>query len=232
MKTHSYFLGLFLLLSSQAFAANGDVTPQTEQCSAVMDSKVYLSSDFHGYPRNVKFECTYICNKNGKLDKLTGISEMTVSTMEDDALSPVCQGVTLKKVPWGYDFDKIIPFYAPDTKILELKRWAFQNISFNSKTSAYEKEKLIKLKTDLYTISSSFIMAGMNGGTSSYFKEAGIKISEIADQLPEKTTLLDEEIQQIIVNKGINPPGGTAESLIFMMIKNSAEWRIPTHLFK
>ena len=153
--------------------------------------------------------------------------------MEEDAIGTTCQGVLTKKVTWGYDYDKTVSFYAPETKILEIKRWAFQNINFNPAVNSNEKARLETLKKDLYTVASAFIMAGINGGSSRiYFKEAGIKLSEIADGLPINTKLLDEAVEQIVVNKGIKFPAGTAESLIYQTIGSSADWRVPSYLYK
>jgi hypothetical protein len=222
------FTIILILNSMNTFAAKGDVIPGPNQCAAVMDSKVYITSEFHAYPRTVIFECTYKCNANGKIDTLKGTSKVLISNMSDDALLPVCQGLQMKTVPWGYDFDKIVPFYAPDTEIVNLKNWSFENIDFNPQTNLLERARLEKLKKDLYQISSSFIISGNSGGEAlRYFKEAGIKISEIADGLPMNTKLLDEVIQQIIVNKGAVMPAQTPESIIYPMVKNAAAWRIP-----
>lgn len=235
MKNSTLVLGLLanLLSFGNAFAAAGDITPGQNQCAPVMDSKVYLSTDFHAYPREVAFECNYKCNVNGKIDIIKGTTKVQIRNMQDDAFGTTCQGVMMKKVPWGYDFDKLQAFYAPETAIVELKRWAFQNVNFSPKNNMLERERLSSLKKDLYTISSSFIVAGMNGGSATaHFKEAGLKISEIADGLPMDTKLLDEVIEQIVVNKGSRAAAGTSESLIFPMVANAAAWRIPSHLYK
>jgi hypothetical protein len=222
------FLAISLLISFNAFAGR-EVAPLNNQCSPIIDSKVYLTSDFHAYPRTVAFECSYMCNSNGKIETVRGLSRITVSNIEQDASGTTCQGVLMKKVPWGWDFDKVEPFYAPATSINEVKRWAFQNVNFNPKVNVAEREKLAALKQDLYKIAGSFIMAGIN---TPYFKEAGIKISEIADGLPMNTKLLDEAIKVIVVNKGqkIGAPG-TPESLIYTMLSSAAAWRIPSHQF-
>lgn len=235
MKNSSILLGLMInsLVAGNAFAGKGDVPPGLNQCSPVMDSKVYLSTDFHAYPRNVVFDCLYKCNSNGKIDTIRGTTKVVISNMQEDASGTTCQGVLMKKVPWGYDFDKVEPFYAPETSIAELKIWAFQNISFNPKTNLAERERLTALKKDLYTVASSFIMAGNNGGAATaYFKEAGLELSNIADGLPMNTKLLDAAIFQIVVNKGQRGAVGTADYLTTPMIMSAAGWRIPSHLFK
>ncbi len=235
MKNSSILLGLVfnLLAVGNAFAAKGDIAPGVNQCSPVMDSKVYSTTDFHAYPRKVVFECAYKCNSNGRIDTIRGTTSVVISNMQEDASGTTCQGVMMKKVPWGYDFDKVEPFYAPETGIPELKNWAFQNISFNPKTNPMEKERLEALKKDLYTVAGAFIMAGVNGGAATaHFKEAGMKLSNIGDGLPMNTKLLDEEIKQIIVNRGQAGAAGTVDSLTTPMLKSAAGWRIPSHLFK
>ena len=235
MKKSTFVIGLLanLLAFGNALAGTRDITPEHNQCAPFMDSKVYLTTDFHAYPREVAFECNYKCNVNGKIDIIKGTSRVMIHNMDDDAFRTTCQGVVLKKVPWGYDFDKLKAFYAPETDIVELKRWSFQNINFNPQNNILERERLTLLKKDLYTIASSFIMAGMNGGSATaHFKEAGLKISEIADGLPMDTKLLDETIEQIVVNKGPRAAAGSSESLIFQMITSSAAWRIPSYLYK
>ena len=230
MKKSFMVLATFVnLFAANSALASRDVAPGLNQCSPVMDSKVYISSDFHAYPREVVFECLYKCNSNNKIDTIKGITRVVVSNMEQDASDTTCQGVMMKKVPWGYDFDKVVPFYAPVTGVKEIKRWAFQNINFNPKVNSYELEKLTALKQDLYKISASLVTAGQNG--NNHFREAGVKISEIADALPLNTKPLDETIKMIVVNKGFRAAPGTPESLIFMMVGSAASWRIPSHNF-
>ncbi len=233
MKSLKCFLTVFFMMSSVAALANSkDVAPGENQCSPDVDSKTYLSTDFSlVYPRKAKFECKYKCRTKGKIEVVAAVSEMTVSSMDDDAKSVVCQGVEVKKVAWGYDFDRIVPFYAFSTNLKEIKRWAFQNISQNPKTNAKERELLSQLKTDIYQIAASFIMAGVNGGAATaHFKEAGEKLSAIAEKLPHDTKILDEVIAEIIVNKGQIPTHG-ADSLVHRMILSAAGWKIPSHQF-
>ena len=233
MKSLLSLVAVVLISTSFTASANSkNVAPGENECSPDVDSKTYLTTDFSlVYPRKAKFECKYKCRANGKIDIVSAVSEMTVTSMEDDALSVVCQGVQVKKVTWGYDFDKIVPFYAFSTNMKEIKRWAFQNISQNPKTNAREKELLAKLKIDINQIAASFIMAGINGGSATaHFKEAGEKLSQIAASLPNDTKLLDEVIAEIIVNRGQIPSSG-ADSLIHRMILSTAGWKIPTHQF-
>ena len=77
-----------------------------------------------------------------------------------------CQGVVVKKTKWGFDFDKIEAFYAPDTKLKELKKWAFENINLNPETNLQERARLAQLKLELTQVSSAYITAGNSGSSS------------------------------------------------------------------
>jgi len=232
MKKSVMIFGIYAF-QSFAFASSKDVMPENNYCSPIIDSKKYLSNDFSlVYPRKAQFECTYRCKANGKMSTVIAVSNVTVNSMEDDALNVVCQGVLVKRVTWGYDFDKIEPFYAFETRLNEIKRWAFENINQDPKVNSKEIELLKTLKTNLYTMSASFISAGQNGGASTaYFLEAGQRLSKIADGLPNNTKLLDEAIRQIIVNKGPGKLDGTYLPLMNQMLMSAAAWKIPSHQF-
>nr|BDT27531.1 hypothetical protein BHI3_09970 [Bacteriovorax sp. HI3] len=233
MKAALFLMFLSLTVTSAFAQSKKDVLPENNFCSPIIDSKRYLTNDFHSnYPRRVKFECTYQCKANGKMQTIMAVSDVTIHSMDDDATNVVCQGVVVKKVSWGYDFDKVVPFYAYMTSMPEIKAWAFDNISLNPKINSLEVANLQKLKQDLYQVAASFIMAGNNGGAATaHFIEAGKRLSAIGDQLPGKTTLLDETIKQIVVNRGAGKLGNTADSLVNTVISSAAGWRIPSHQF-
>lgn len=83
---------------------------------------------------------------------ISTISKVTVTSMDDDALSIVCQGVKVKKVSWGYDFDKVEPFYAYQSNFLEIKRWAFENVNQDPSKNLQKGILLKALKADLFKI--------------------------------------------------------------------------------
>lgn len=220
----------FILLAATFFSSTiwaKDVLPENNFCSPIVDSKNYLTTNFDSYPRTVKFSCLYKCKVNGKTDTIKAISTITVRNMEDDATNVVCQGVMVKKVSWGFDFDKVVPFYAYKTELKEIKNWAFLNVDARNAT---ETKYLNDLKKDLNQIAGSFIASGSAGtlGTQ-HFKEAGNELSAIANQLPGNTTLLDHYTARIAALKGQIKAESTAESLVLMMLKSSAAWRIPAH---
>lgn len=189
-------------------------------------TKKYISNEFHTYPRNVIFKCTYLCNAEGTIDSVVAISNVTIHNFEEDAYMTACQGVEVKKTTWGYDFDKINPFYAPETRLVELKNGRFENISFNPETNAKEKARLEKLKQDLSQISSSFIVAGSTGPEQTrYFVEAGLTLAKVAEGLPMNTNVLDEVISRIGEPK--TGQANQAAALVDQFIKSAASWRVP-----
>ena len=215
---------LTIFLSSSAFAAQ----PGLNECSPLPATKKYISKDFHGYPRDVSFECTSECNKDNTIYPIIAITNAHITSIDEDAIRTTCQGVVVKKTKWRYDFDKVVPFYAPDTNLVELKKWAFTNIDFNPSTNPLEKEKLLKLKADLNQISSSYIIAGTSGGQATeYFIEAGTTLAEIAKGLPLDTKKLDETLQRIIESREESKTPESSEALIETMLSSAASWRIP-----
>lgn len=220
---HSILL-LTLILPLSAFATR----PGLNECSPLPATKKYLSKDFHAYPRDVVFDCVYECNKDDVIYPVNAISKAHINTIDEDALMTTCQGVVVKKTKWGYDFDKVVPFYAADTNLVGLKKWAFANVEFNPATNPHEKAKLLKLKEELNQISTSYIVAGASGGQATkYFVEAGTTLAEVAKGLPMNTRVLDEVLQRIIENRGKSKTSGTSEALIEMMLSSAASWRIP-----
>lgn len=222
MKIITALLCLTYIFSVYAETA----TPNQNECLPLPATKKYISKEFHTYPRTVIFECTYLCNAEDTIHSIAAISNITINNFEEDARKTTCQGVVVKKTNWGFDFDKVEAFYAPDTNLKELKKWAFENINFNPETNAQEKAKLTKLKQDLIQISSSFITAGSTGPESTrYFLEAGKTLAKIAEGLPMNTKNLDEVIKRIVEPK--TSQTNQAEDLVDLFIKSSASWRIP-----
>jgi len=222
MKLITALLCLTSVFSAYAVTAS----PGLNECLPIPATKKYISTEFHTYPRTVIFECTYQCNAEGSVHSIAAISNVTINNFEEDARMTTCQGVVVKKTNWGFDFDKIEAFYAPDTKLKELKKWAFENINFDPETNAQEKAKLTKLKQDLIQISSSFITAGSTGPESTrYFTEAGVTLAKIAEGLPMNTKKLDEVINRIVEPK--TSQTNQATDLVDLFIQSSASWRIP-----
>ena len=211
-----------LLLSLGAKAA--DVKIPENHCAPRVDSKRYINPNFSaGYPRSVVFECTYDCRVNGRLVDVVGTKTVTVSNMQDDATDTGCQGVKVKKVSWGWDFDGIEPFYAYQTAMPEVKRFAFENIN---QKNAIETKLLTDLKANLIIVADAYKKVGWG-----QFLDASIMLDKIIEQLPAKTTQLDKYIKQIADQHGDTPMNGTGLSLVLVNLKSHAAWRIPSHQF-
>jgi hypothetical protein len=195
-------------------------------CAPERDSKQYVGDvDFHApYPRPVKFSCNYICNNNGALTKIAGVIKVTVSNAEEDAYGTVCQGVVLKKVAWGWDFDRIDSFYAYDAAAPQVKKFAFEKISSNNET---ERSKLLQLRSTLSTVGATFKTV-----PSLEFNKAGEMLMKVAMDLPQKTKELDRAIKRITEMNGKVELSNNSESLFLSQISGHARWRIPSHKFK
>ncbi len=193
-------------------------------CAPQVQSKRYIDSDFSSkYPRSVIFECLYDCNVNGKIEVVPSIRDVRVHNMDEDAKLTGCQGVQVKKVTWGYDFDKIVPFYAYATDMKDMKRFAFEFIDQKNKT---EEELLTILKGTLQTVSSAYRVTGVSN-----FVNAAITLEKITAELPTKTKTLDKYISEIVHSHGKIPPVFETQGLILANINAHAAWRIPSHLF-
>lgn len=217
-------LSLAALLFSLGSRAAEQVKIPENHCAPRTDSKRYVDTHFStSYPRTVVFECTYDCRVNGRLVDVVGTKNVTVRNMQEDATDTGCQGVKVKKVSWGWDFDGVEPFYAYQTAMPELKRFAFENIS---QKNATETKLLTELKSNLQQVTDAYKKVGWG-----QFKDASDVMDKIIAQLPGNTTLLDKYIKQIVDKGGDVSLDGTGLSLVLVNLKSSAAWRIPSHLF-
>lgn len=222
---HLLFTSLLLSLMLFSLGASAGSDIPLNHCIPQIASKRYIGSDFSTkYPRAVKFECTYECNVDNRIEYVLAIKDVRVNNIEDDARMTACQGVQVKKVSWGYDFDKIVPFYAFDTEMIEMKRFAFESINQKNQT---ETKYLKELQKNLSTVAAAYQSTGVP-----YFVEASLQMSKIAAELPGKTTLLDKYIKEIVTLKGEVPPMTTSQGMVLINIKTHAAWRIPGHLFR
>ncbi len=212
---------LLLLSSLSSYAA---VEIPENSCLAEVGSKRYIQNDFNAsYPRKVSFDCIYACKKNGKIEKIIATSKVNVSSIEDDATQVVCQGIIVKKVSWGWDFDKVAPFYAFDTSMPELKRWAFEKLPQNNST---EVQYLINLKSKLKEVSAAYVNTKIPT-----FLEAAKILENIGNDLPEKTKLLDRQIAALVKARGKVELSLETKDLVLTQIRVLASWRIPSHEF-
>jgi hypothetical protein len=230
MKKELFIFILTSMMMTNVWA-NSNPTLQNNFCRPLVDSKKYIQNDFKApYPKTVKFECTYECMANSETINITAVSTVRVNTIQDDAYSVVCQGVKVKKVSWGYDFDGIELFYGYDTALKEIKKFAFDHISTNN---SEEIKRLTTLKTTLEQVAQSYAQAGASAGGeyAKNFGEAALILSEMAKDLPYNSQKLNLAIKQIVINKGVISQDVKAQSLVDRIIITAAAWRIPIHLF-
>jgi hypothetical protein len=204
------------------------------ECRGDVGSKRYITKDFSvNYPKTVSFSCEYECRSETGIDKVRGVTTVTYGRANNfpqanqalDARVPVCQGVQLKEVSWGWDYAKTNSFYAFDTKIKEVKEWAANSLS---KEGPLEQKKLTELKKSLMKSGPAFMMAGGIDPRFEYMKQAGIVLTEIAGELPQSTDKLDRYIDCIARDHGtVTHPALSAKYLIYSMLKVSAAWKIP-----
>ena len=223
MKNIKTLLFLTLVITSTvASAAN----PAPNRCLAQPSSKKYISSAFGAYPRKVIFECNYLCNAENKIYTVNAITNVTIRNTDEDAKKTVCQGVVVKKSSYGYEFDKVVSFYAPETNLKEIKKWAYDNINFNPKYNALEKAKLAQLKILIVNAGSAYIAGGISGSAATkYFITAGTAMSKIAAGLPMNPKKLDEAIKNLSAPKSISV--NQSKNLVDTFIRTNASWRIP-----
>lgn len=203
----------------------GAVCAQESFCTPVPESKTYINPDFsRPYPREVSFECTYNCTRQGRVEKVKAITTTMVRDTTEDARNTTCLGVKMKQVPWGWELDGYEAFYAFNANMLELKRYAFENLKRNNKI---ETEQLLKLKETLAYVANNFLLTNVDN-----FMTAAKEMQAVANELPSKTTKLDQVIKQIVALRGQIPPGASAATLLYMQINTHAHWRIPTYLYQ
>lgn len=154
------------------------------------------------------------------VEDVWGRSQVTARNTSEDATKTVCQGVKVKRTSWGWDFDKTIPFYAHLANTEEVKTFATNEIQ---RDNPIEKKLLRELKESLGEVARTYIMVGSQPGVG-YFKDAGIEMLEISDELPSNTDKLDELIH-VIKTDPETYPSGTKEGILYGFIKSAAKFR-------
>ncbi len=180
------FIYLFLLFTFCLEASAQDFG----MCKPLPSSKKYTHySSQKTYPRDVSFTCEYKCQSKEGSKKILGTTHLKLRNAEDDAKRSVCQGVLVKKVSWGWEYDSETEFYAHMARSKELKAWANKNIFHFNKQ---DKKLLAQKKLDINKVARSYLEVNTPG--HKYFKEAGIILMDIAYHIPENTKLLEEQI--------------------------------------
>jgi hypothetical protein len=191
------------------------------ECVADPGTKRYTDADFSApYPKQVSFTCKYECQRVSSLDEVIAEKTVTLRSFKDEARVPVCEGVIVKQTSWGYDFDRVEPFFVYSAQMTALNDWA--RVNEIPVDLASSKHLMNKLKDELKQIGSSYLVAGQN---SSVFLEAANILLEIESNLPTNTALIDSYVQKIEkLNKQI-PNEFTSEVLVMRVILTSAKWR-------
>ncbi len=191
------------------------------ECIADPASKRYLSSDFSStYPKTTRFSCVYKCKAANGIVNVKGTSTIKTYNIADDAKRIVCQGVSVKQVSWGYDFDKVEKFYSHATKIKEVKEFAINNFEVFSSASRHLVDRL---KLNLIEVSKSYAIAGQN---SNEFAQAANLLKELSDSLDSDFQLLNYYLQIIEDLNGDIGSEFSAMNLVLNYLKAEAFWAL------
>lgn len=208
------FLFIFVLSIHQLVLASETIS----FCTPIVDSKKYITNEFsHPYPREVIFSCLYECKADEHTDLILGTSSVIVRNILDDAKKVVCEGIKVKKVSWGWDFDRVEPFYAYSSHVSEIKKWASLNIS---RDNSHEKKLLRSLKFTLLAVASGYEKVATT--EFKYFGEAAKTLNEIAKGLPQNPSILDFYISKIPQHISMD----TSDGLVYGILMNSARFRL------
>lgn len=218
MKSSIFILSLLISLYIHA----GDTLLEGE-CIADPGSKKYINfNPSMNYPKSYEFTCNFTCANSQQEETVTALHRVVIRSLEGEARDVVCFGVKVKKVSWGYDFDRVDKFFSYEAGLLEITNWAKDEyISLDHENSKYLMDKLIK---DLKIILPSYRMASLSGAESSKeFAVAADIIESLLTQLPGKTAELDELVKKIPTAE-LNKHTGL--NLVLRILSSSAKWRL------
>lgn len=198
------------------------------ECVADSSSKRYINDVFYDhYPKTFIFECNYDCLSSDGIEKVTAISSAVSYNLRDDARKVVCEGVKVKEIPYGFEFDKVIPFFSHQTRTKEIKEWASRNIPVFTDSS---RKLLNHFYMQIGEVAKSYLTAG---SASIFFKDAGETLSLIVNERDEKV-LLNKYL--MLLNKKLErgPLGHelTSENLILKSIYAHGRWMLPNYIDK
>ncbi|MAE59087.1 MAG: hypothetical protein CME69_09415 [Halobacteriovorax sp.] len=198
------------------------------ECVADPSSKRYMNDVFYDkYPKTFIFKCSYDCLSSDGIVKITAISSAISYNLRDDARKVVCEGVKVKEIPYGFEFDKVIPFFSHQTRTKEIKEWALKNIPVFTDSS---RKLLNHFYRQIDEVAKSYLVAGR---TSLFFKEAGEALSLIVNEKDEKVLLRQ---YLVLLNKKLKmgPLGHelTSENLILKSIYAHGRWMLPNYVEK
>jgi hypothetical protein len=216
MSRKKYFLLSYIVLSmgSSLRAA----IPQGF-CVADHESKVYLAADFNKpYPRQVTFVCDYVCQGPREKKTIKGISKVSVTNLQDEMTSLLCQGVIVKKVSWGWDYDRTEMFYGFEARTSEVKSYAFKSLN---RVPQEEAKRLLELHSNLLLVAKHFEATGHPD-----FIQASQFFSKINQELPQSEK---ELVNALTWMEKLDPTKDWPlwTRLVTQQLQVHAGWRIP-----
>jgi len=198
-------------------------------CLALPSTKKYLSYDFTApYPKDVTLSCKYICKSESRIEEITAIRTVTITNQRTEGLNLVCRGIIVKDGRWGFEFDKVQPFFVFDTNMIEIREWAFaEGLEKDGPGSELLMENLIQ---SFKQISASYKIAGTtNMPTSIYFGEAANILLRMVNELPNNKATLDYYTQRLELTNGHITNQINSENLVLRLVSTFSKWRISLH---
>ncbi|MFP5387220.1 MAG: hypothetical protein ACLGHN_14175 [Bacteriovoracia bacterium] len=169
-----------------------------------------------------RFYCTYECQGKEKVEMVK--SEIIERKFipghpVEEALNPVCPHVQMKKNKWGYDAI-LDPFYAHDTQVQAVKKWASLNVE---RDNPIEHQYLVNLKSESKKVTDSILK---NPGMMEGMRLAAMDIEKMAKGLPEDTRELDKIIKKMKAKKAEEYPLESKERWLYAWMRGLARFRM------
>ncbi|PIK15033.1 hypothetical protein [Halobacteriovorax sp. JY17] len=217
MKSILFFLFIFSLSS---FGSN---ILKEGECVALPGTKKYVDFDSStNYPKTYQFTCEFECLSGSEVSKVEALHRVVVKSLLDEARNVVCYGVRVKKVSWGYDFDRVEKFFLYEAGLLEITSWGRdEGIDLNHSSSNYLMDKLVKTLNEI--LPSFKIASQSNVESARVFGEAVEIMEDLLNELPNKTERLDQLLLKV---KSTDLSSHTGLNLVLRILSSSAKWRL------
>ena len=193
------------------------------ECISLPTSKRYV--DFNSsttYPKSYTFTCDIQCKARGEVSTIKALHEVVVRNVSGEAKDVVCHGVRVKRVSWGYDFDRVDKFFIYEAGLSKLTLWGkSQDISLDHENSSLLMSKLLK---DLMQVLSGYRVASQSNVSSARpFGVAADLIELLLTELPRNTQRVD---QLILEGLSTDIDEHTGRNLVLRVLSSSAKWRL------
>lgn len=217
MKLFLLFLCIFSLSS---FGSEG---LGEGECISLPASKRYV--DFNSsttYPKMYKFTCDFQCSSNGEVTTVNALHEVEVRNLSGEARDVVCHGVKVKRVSWGYDFDRADTFFIYEAGLSELTSFGMnEGVSLDHQNSNLLMSKLVN---DLEQILVGYRVASRsNVASAKPFGVAADLIESLLEGLPGETQELDQILMEGLE---VDTREHTGLNLVLRALSSSAGWRL------